>query len=236
MRVADRQALRRRMEEEQTLLDQWHLELVGREIAQMPSRWVEWPFFGVPRRKMMRNGLSLVVLGEGDEDRFAEVFRLTWRRIPLGARRSLLKHWRESRSDLDRREGTPSPHIALRREWIQREPLTLGCWKPKSMHILFYAPVVDTMPVEVLVSLIAHEIGHAYLEAIHHESMFLSRKFEEEIASGKCRNPQEDVVFEILLEWGIDEQPYHDWQNSRFEVWKIGRLTSHESVDSPDAR
>src|SRR5436305_1373831 len=40
-------------------------------------------------------GLYLVRHGDGDDQRFARLFRETWRRIPLGARRQMVSFWRD---------------------------------------------------------------------------------------------------------------------------------------------
>lgn len=40
--------------------------------------------------------LWLPRLGVGDDGRFARIFRDTWRKIPLKAKRLMVKHWRKS--------------------------------------------------------------------------------------------------------------------------------------------
>ena len=60
--------------------------------------------------------LWLPLPGDGDDARFAAIFRDTWRRIPLNARRAMVGHWRKSQP-LSAIQLVWSPLICLCNEW-----------------------------------------------------------------------------------------------------------------------
>lgn len=99
-----------------------------------------------------RHGVYLPAFGYGDDARFARVFRHTWPLLPLYARRTLLKQWRES-------EWPMRPMIEVLPFWSNRQTCVLGeCY---GHHLFrFWAKAVDALPDDLLAVLIAHELAH----------------------------------------------------------------------------
>lgn len=108
--------------------------------------------------------LWLPRLGFGDDERFAAIFRDTWCRIPLKARRIMVKHWRKSEPAWAI-QGLWSPTIQLTDDWefsdrSVRQPKEVAACGRNGHSLYFYAPLVDAMPVVHVQELIAHELAH----------------------------------------------------------------------------
>ena len=109
-----------------------------------------------------RSRLWLPKLGIGDDERFASIFRNTWHKIPLGARRLKVKHWRENSAHFPI-QGLWSPTIQLTDYWelsdrTVRQPKDLGVCGRNGHSLYFYAPAVDAVPAQHVEELIAHEL------------------------------------------------------------------------------
>lgn len=122
-----------------------------------------------------RHGLN-VLAPRGEGERFARLFRETWSRIPLGARRSILRHWREPFI----------PSVDLVPDWSGREgatgyragkPVRRGrglrgdkaCCTWRGHQLRFWHPIVVTYPDNLVRDLIAHELAHVVQHALDEE-------------------------------------------------------------------
>jgi len=152
--------------------------------------------------------LWLPRLGIGDDERFAFIFRDTWRRIPLRAKRLMVRHWRMS-EPVWAIQGFWSPVIELADYWefsdrTVRHPKDAAACGRNGHSLYFYAPLVDAMPVVHVQELVAHELAHVVQFAIG------------EPPSGDRTLPRgsddaEMVADEIMEEWGYDPNAMDDW-------------------------
>jgi len=109
-------------------------------------------------------GIYLEAFGYADDAHFARVFRHTWRRLPMAARRSILAHWR----GMERGGWHRRVKIEVLPDWSQRED-EFGVGVLGSVNgageIRFWAPFVQQAPRRILEWLIAHELAHCYQNA-----------------------------------------------------------------------
>lgn len=160
--------------------------------------------------------LWLPKLGIGDDARFADIFRQTWRRIMLRDRRRIVRHWREG-SRYFPIQGHWSPLIMLSNDWQFsdrgfREPKDLAACGRNGHSLYFYAPVVDAMPRQHVSELIAHELAHVALFAvgeIQNVDRTIPRVFDE----------TEIMADELMELWGIDSQAIDVWLE-KYWTWK----------------
>lgn len=164
---------------------------------------------------MERHGLSLFCV-DGDGERFAELFRQTWKQIPLGVRRGLLKRWREMRRDEVedghmQKFGSRIPRFELIADKSDFARGNSGC-AMGSFNGTFvaefsfnsrYTEVLSDQSVKVV---IAHELGHAACE--HWDSDHCSPEKVKYNALGYSES-EEDVHF-VLSCWGFDEEALYD--------------------------
>lgn len=130
-----------------------------------------------------RSRLYLGYDWEGDGPRFAGLFASTWRRLPLGARRSLLGYWRApspAREVHGRREyrldggGGDSPiwvidvgegpRIEYRRADYDEEDALGGCGGD-GHRLWFNSTRLDGLPDGPVQYVVAHELAHAFQRA-----------------------------------------------------------------------
>jgi hypothetical protein len=104
---------------------------------------------------------------EGDEvgSRFAALFVSTWKRMPLWARRSILRQWRTT--PFEKHLLTMAPAIELLSAWSNREPRRglrgeMGCCARGGCMLRFWSKVVEVMPDDLVCDLIAHELAHVF--------------------------------------------------------------------------
>lgn len=151
--------------------------------------------------------LWLPRLGIGDDERFAGIFRDTWKSIPLRARRLIVKLWRQC--PLRRLQGLWSPMVALSdywefSEWSGREPKDFGGCGCGGHSLYFFAPIVDAMPVQHVGELIAHELAHAV--------QFASGDFPQtDRSKHRWFDDTEIIADEIMHQWGFDPDAIDDW-------------------------
>jgi hypothetical protein len=102
---------------------------------------------------------------EGDGQRFAAMFRQTWGRVPLWARRRMLQYWKHIpfvpsvylSPDI---YHALSPHIKLSDETIS-ESRRAFAGVSRTGHLLRFRPKrIAAMPDDVMQDLIAHELAH----------------------------------------------------------------------------
>jgi len=144
--------------------------------------------------------------------RFAAVFRDTWQRLPLSARRALLAHWRAP--DVFCFDSRRSPRVAIV-HYLSRvdDPDVMGVCRLKGHEFQFQVGAVAALPDEHLATLIAHELCHGYLAAKKHPD-----------ADGS--EWEENLVQEINgIEWGFDEDALDDYCDAigRPYPWRADR-------------
>lgn len=91
--------------------------------------------------------LRLRALTPGGE-RFAALFRQTWRHTPESVRRRLRRHWGER------------VWIELTNHWARREPGAMANAELLGNKIRFHAPSMDAASDEDVRFVIAHELAH----------------------------------------------------------------------------
>lgn len=164
-------------------------------------------------------GISMPCYRYGDDRRFGRLFRQAWHRLPLGDRRCLLKFWREGAAaglffggrtrhlKHARPDGSQLVHVAPRVELLpflpsSAGPSAFGFCNGEGSALLFLAPFVDALPDEAVMTLIAHEIAHAYLRAIGVPFF--------DYDNDDPWNEEEMEVKEIVDCWGFDESGLDD--------------------------
>jgi hypothetical protein len=151
--------------------------------------------------------LYLPVLGFGDDVRFARIFRDTWRRIPLWARRRLVGYWRQSQHWL----LPVSPCIELLGDWFERDR-DLGCVGRAGHEIWFWAPIVDAFPEVHVAELIAHELAHVLLRTCGWEE-HTNREVH------RWDDPIEEAADEVMEDWGFDPNDMDVWVYRNRPEW-----------------
>lgn len=96
------------------------------------------------------------------QQKFARLFRETWIRIPLWARRPMFKHWRR---DFHGVRVIGAPAIYVSDWWPDREPGQLGVCGQRGHRLNFWAKAVLEYPDENVRELIAHELAHVLQHA-----------------------------------------------------------------------
>ncbi len=153
-----------------------------------------------------RSGIYLMPFGHADDERFARNFRETWRLMGKDGRRSLTDYWRNP----DPMRWVPqilSPGIELLDDWSGRDDDDFGYCTNNGHKFMFWACGVDAMPDDIVQTLIAHELGHAYRCAIGEHIIdpanlpTESDRIEEEMNTR--------LTVECL--WGFDEEALSEW-------------------------
>jgi hypothetical protein len=136
-------------------------------------------------------------MGYGNDAKFARVFRDTWPRLPLWARRAMLANWRTKSSP----PLLCLPHIKVLDSWARRKK-EVGIYFPAREEILFRAPAVDLMPDEILSVLISHELAHAasYAAALWFTNDGYKGTQDEEFATR-----------DMNWGWGFEEDELDAW-------------------------
>lgn len=156
--------------------------------------------------------LYLSVRGLPGEQRFAQVFRDTWRQIPFACRRHLVRYWRMnhqglwgvplpqsqrilretgSLSVMDAEHGPVIQLIPDRCHFAHRAFDAVGMCSRWGFKLQFLEPIVSHMSDRHVGILIAHELGHAHLYA--------------------CGDSQDDdfeaepAVADVICTWGFDD-------------------------------
>jgi hypothetical protein len=163
-----------------------------------------------------------VVVGDGH--RFARVFRETWSRLPLYARRRLLSYW-----------GGPDPErpiVSPRIELNLSSYCDAGCagFVDRSGHRLqFNSKKVDEMPDEALQAVIAHELALVVQHELHglrEDELWCHgrRAYEDEDGDWVEEFFIDQEADEMITEWGFDRESMDR---------ATGRSRVIESDDSP---
>lgn len=156
-------------------------------------------------------GVPIYVLSRGfcDDQRLADVVGEAWQRIPAGARKPMLKHWAvEARAWCDWRDPDSwAPSLdsgALRIEALPSWPgfrCLYGQMLNDGHAIRLHSPTVQAMPDKVLMTLIAHELGHCYQYATLGERRWKIIEAE---------------VHEIMAGWGFRDTDIDAWAAKRY--------------------
>ena len=165
---------------------------------------------------------------DGDGERFAGLFRQTWRKLSLTARRALLKHWRGL-------AAYSAEMPALEALDLHFPLVVLAADKsrfvsPGSGHCIayygrvppclaFHALWMDSLPDFAVEYTIAHELAHAFLTSDGSESHSL-------LVSPHTGTEAE--ADELAMEWGFDM----DAKNDAFKVLRKRLVAAGLVVDN----
>lgn len=136
----------------------------------------------------------------GGGERFVELFSETYRRIPLGPRRSIVKHWRSDPFPLP----LVKPEITLSVSWNGREGGRglrgdMAVTKCRGHILHFFSKLVAALPDDLARDLIAHELAHVYQWSIG-RNLEVMNPFE-------C----EEEADWMMEGWGFDATAIDDW-------------------------
>lgn len=157
----------------------------------------------------------------GNGPRFVGLFRATWTRIPLGARRRMLKHWRDD-STIYSQLCQLAPSIEMS-EWCPDNPDEDGegkIWgqaKFNGRKLWFSSIVFDRMPDEIAQDLIAHELAHVLQYSFGWDEEIVDdchvmRRGDDVMTAGEL----EQWADEIMQDWGFDDTAMDDWAVKEF--------------------
>jgi len=154
-----------------------------------------------------RDGIYLMPIGDGDDQRFARNFRRTWRRIGKERCRSILDYWRNP----DPARMMPQieyPVIELLDDWSGRDA-AVGYCTYNGHKLMFLAFVVEAMPDDMVQVLIAHELGHVYRKAIGADIVDPANLPTE------TEREKEEFATQLTVAgvWGFDEEALTEWLN-----------------------
>lgn len=160
-----------------------------------------------------RDTIYLMPIGNGDDQRFARNFRTTWRLMGKEERRSLTNYWRNP----DPTRMMPqilSPNIELLDVWSQWKDGDFGHCTNNGHRFVFWAPGVDAMPDNMVQVLIAHELGHAYRNAIGRDI------FDPANPPTEAEEREEEFQTRLTVEvvWGFDEEALSEWMSQNFDA------------------
>jgi hypothetical protein len=172
---------------------------------------------GLAKRILPRQRVYLWVYA-GDGDKFARLFAETWRRMPLWARRRILRHWRnDPRAAF---AGDLSPKIELTTHWKNRE----GTEKDGEMaavarlghYMAFADQVVARMPDAVVHDLVAHELAHVLQFASGYEIDRSISRDDDALwlapnGSTLTAGDLETEADNIAENWGFRVESIDDW-------------------------
>lgn len=160
---------------------------------------------------------------DGDGPRFAGLFRETWRRLPLWARRRVLSHWRTPCPLL----FFPGPLIELLPDWSRRERRTLAEVSYDGYKLRFRSVTFDAMPDGVACDLIAHELAHVLQEARGIRVGRVTRGVPTYVRAdgsefGGPYEIEEDADL-TMSHWGFDHDSIDEWARAtgRSKVRKV---------------
>lgn len=151
-----------------------------------------------------RHGVNLFAPNGGGE-RFARLFRETWRRLPLFVRRRLLKHWRCGLFP----GHDFSPFVVLASDWPGRVRDAMGAAGDRGHRLCFWTEGVADFPDELVMDLVAHELAHAYQWACDRRAEMDS--FEAE----------DDANWTMEC-WGFSATAMDDWALEKGIIKPIG--------------
>jgi hypothetical protein len=133
-----------------------------------------------------RHKFQLFTWGE-DGTGFVRVFRSCWKKIPSGARRAMLAHWRSG--DLPH-----YPSVELSKLWVDSNG-SFGQVTASGMKLKFSAEDFAIFPDSIAGWVIAHELAHVYQSALGRPPDGVNvERYERE-------------ADDIAKRWGFDNTP-----------------------------
>lgn len=106
-----------------------------------------------------KHNLNLVSLTGRDYPNLRAAFGEAWERTMPQDRKRLLTHWRKNPAPC---HITHSPFIAALPHWPCREPDEFGMTHPSGHAISFIAPLIEIMPSELAIGVVARELAYAH--------------------------------------------------------------------------
>jgi hypothetical protein len=210
-------------------------------VVQMLTKSKPEPVPNPPLLSIVRSSqLFLLCNGVGNEHRFAGLFGATWRRIPLWARRQLVKYWRTDQhrvmAGLFRAPRGQTLHVgvSIPASWtisprieIQNDLFDFhsgqSCYGrvTRAGHLLeFHVQMTDAMPDAVVQDVIAHELAHC----VQWSSGYMSEYWEvckdienADIPAGwpaRIFDPKETDADEMINVWGFDSDSVDVWHQA----------------------
>lgn len=194
----------------------------------------------VPRQDVYAYILS------GDARRFAELFYGTWKRLPLYARRRILKHWRSN--NIAESAVILAPDIQLTAfpldkdfegEYDPEDPPLRGTWASVNRHgqaMAFYWPIINRMPDPLVHDLIAHELAHIHQFAegwqtqIDDDDEGYAYKLHPNgntMSMGEC----EDDADDLMEHWGFSATAMDQWA-LREGIAQVREVTLEEYIEA----
>jgi hypothetical protein len=149
---------------------------------------------------------------DGDGSRFARLFRATWRRIPLWARRRILRYWREDFSG----PIAVSPEITLAKSWKGRGRRDFAVTTCHGHRLVFHSRSVAAMPEDVAGDLIAHELAYVLQSVRGIRFVKETRRGGAYFAypDGSCFGGRMEIEVdadETMDRWGFDSRSIDRW-------------------------
>lgn len=154
--------------------------------------------------------------------RFTALFRATWKRLPLGVRRQILRHWRTGFTICP--EWFPlSPVIEIvpliwpRDAKTEEEAARIwGNVTALGHKVQFSATIIDKMPDAIAQDLIAHELAHVHQFACGMISEIDNGVRWDVWPNGDKFAPgdTEEDADEQMLNWGFSSFAMDEWAQS----------------------
>jgi len=131
-------------------------------------------------------------------ERFAVLFQATWKLLPLSARRLLLKHWRHM-SHKWKTISFPTINVGSFFGWPFCAD-SFGNCRWEGGELWYACEIIENLSFSGIMTLIAHELGHAYYYALERDFNARGKESHLEESGGS-----EQEVQDLLLEWGFDD-------------------------------
>lgn len=173
-----------------------------------------------------------------DGSRFAALFHQTWKRLPLGARRRILRHWRESTDAIPTLQQSPWIELGVDYEhWDYDEetdlPKTWAQVGNTGHQILFSVEIVNLMPDRIVCDLVAHELVHV-LQCANGLRWRACDDGTGEVVNqdGKVwgsAGELEDGADDVMEHWGFSATGMDDWALDQ-GIAKVVNLSFEEAV------
>jgi hypothetical protein len=169
---------------------------------------------------LSRHGIYLYAPNGGGE-RFSKLFVETWKRLPLWARRRMLRHWNSYNCSY----LGYSPLIQLLSGWSNQRidrgggglRGTKGVVNRLGHHIQFWTKIVAAYPDELVRDLIAHELAHVVQWAS-------GRDLNDDDDDASCVEDHADMLVD---NWGFSSTAMDDWDREKgiAQVTDLGDLS-----------
>lgn len=138
----------------------------------------------------------------GNGHRFAELFRQTWKQMPLSPRRMLLKMWRQRRPTGCDLPWPPIEMLAGKSDFSRgNSSAAIAQYTTWMLGFAFDSRYMDRLSDESVKSVIAHELAHAVLITQDAEGHLSEAAYDESGFSQAEYDADELAGF-----WGFDEE------------------------------